>query len=180
MNRRGFSLVEVALATVVVGGLAVAVVSGVGSVARSVRSQAERERGVLLASRLMEEIVTAAYDDPQGASGLIGVEPGEKATDRTTLDDVDDYDGLDEEPTTQTGEPIAGAAGWRWKVRVEYADGVTTDRGMKVITVQTIVGDRLVVSLRQVRTRGADAARATTYRTVTVNTPTRVAEVSSP
>lgn len=76
MHRPGIAMVEAVLATAIVGGLAVAAMSLVGSVAAERRVSVERSMGQLLVRQLAEEIAALPTDDsllaasePVGTSG---------------------------------------------------------------------------------------------------------------
>lgn len=159
---RAFSLAEVLIASLMVAGLLVAVMNGVGVSARSARTMGDRQTGVLLAERLMNQIAALPYSDPQaGASAALGLDAGEDLAGPSTLDDVDDYHGLSEQPRDATGKVLLEFAGWTWTVRVGYVStggaASPTDTGLKAIRVEVKRGDQPVASLSRVRSAGADA-----------------------
>jgi len=94
---------------------------------------------------------------PDGA--LLGLETGELLTDRTTFDDVDDFDGYAESPLRDAdGDAISGFTGWERRVDVDLVkpdapDSVRlSDGGAKRIVVTVHRGDLEVARVRAVRT----------------------------
>lgn len=121
MTRRGFTLVEAVLAALVVG-VALAGALQAAAVARVGRLKlAERAEGVMLAQDLLTEVMVLPFDDPDGASGKIGAETGE--LDRTDYDDIDDYNGLtDDPPTDRGGTQLTTIDGFVRTVGVTWVD----------------------------------------------------------
>jgi type II secretory pathway pseudopilin PulG len=168
--QRGFSLIEAALATAIVGGLLCAVMNGVGGVARTSQRTAQHDQAALLAGGLMDEIAARAYVEPGSAVITLGREAGEAASDRSSWDDVDDYDGLCAPPSNSDGSTIDGFAtgGWQWQVTVKYVDSsgvIATDSGLKLITVAVTRNGQALAKVLRVRTSAADAAAITSYQT---------------
>ncbi|MBY0313304.1 MAG: hypothetical protein K2W85_14645 [Phycisphaerales bacterium] len=138
-RHRAFTLVESALCIVIVGLMLAAGFAASGSAARGRAVIAEQRTGEMLAQQLLTEIMQQAYVDPDGKQEL------ETQADRSTLDDVGDYDNLSESPA----EALIGASritfkGWRRRasvrtVSVNLATGQmsisTTDVGLKVVFV---------------------------------------------
>ncbi len=116
-TRAGFTLVEAAISTVIVGIMIVAALETVGSSAQARRrSIAIREADDLLAF-VQAEITGVYFDDPLGRGGW-GPESGESDSPRN-FDDVDDYDGLSEsQPTDRSGKAIDAFANWKYTVAV--------------------------------------------------------------
>ncbi|MEQ8837987.1 MAG: hypothetical protein RID07_14365, partial [Lacipirellulaceae bacterium] len=84
-------MIETVLCTMLVG---MVVVGSLSALRNAVRTQLEMNSlidGPMLAEQLLAEAVALAYEDPDGGSGR-GVNAGENPTDRTTFDDVDDFD----------------------------------------------------------------------------------------
>lgn len=164
---RAFSLVEAALSVLLVGGLVVAATDGVGRVAQARLAAAQQERGVALAQRLMSEILALPFADASAGNTLIGRDGGAEAiADRSTLNDVDDADGLDESPLKDwSGDVINDTSGWRWTATVTWVDPSTlarslTQTGVKRVSVTVYRGARKVTTLDALRTAGSDSLRA--------------------
>ncbi len=162
-GRRGLSLIEAVISTVVVGWLLVAAVNTLAYGARTRQVQAESGVGTTLAQQLMSEILQASYQESEslvqgidrpGSGGLteitmepvlpvFGPESGEVDGTRTYFDDVDDYDGWSASPPqAKDGTELANCDGWTREVTVTYGDPATlnqvgklTDSGLKYITV---------------------------------------------
>lgn len=120
-SARAFTLVEAVVSTIVVGTMFAAAVAAVGAAARDRRVQAEMRTGPALAQMLMSEILSRRFQDPDGST-TIGRDAGEDSS-RTTWDDVDDYNGLDQSPPAdRSGVDLPGGKGWRWTAAVSYID----------------------------------------------------------
>jgi len=156
-RHRGFTLVEAVICILLIGVALVAALRTVGATARSSAITERRATGMMLAHDLMSEILALPYDDPDGA--LLGLETGELLTDRTTFDDVDDFDGYAESPLRDAdGDAISGFTGWERRVDVDLVkpdapDSVRlSDGGAKRIVVTVHRGDLEVARVRAVRT----------------------------
>jgi MSHA pilin protein MshD len=162
-----FSLIEVVVSVLIVGGLAVAVLNTMGATAARRRIDADRARGISLAQDLIDEISAAAYEDPGGADLSFGRGADETGTgDRSLFDDVDDYDGWSASPPQlRDGTPMTGFDGWTRSVVVRWADPAVLDAddaaesGLKRIVVRVHRGGRLVASMTTLRTSAMDASR---------------------
>jgi prepilin-type N-terminal cleavage/methylation domain-containing protein len=182
--RRGFSLVECTLALVIVAGLTAATISGVGAVARTRQIAADRARGYGLAKSLLDEMLSRAFVRPAAPSSTtLGPDSGESQSDRRTLDDIDDYDGLSESPPVDmAGTPVAGFTGWRRVTEVKYVTpgdltsttASPTRRKRIVITVYN--GSRQVAQVTYVRSRGIDDALIYPPNSVPYSNVTRTTE----
>jgi MSHA pilin protein MshD len=168
INRRrsGFTLAEATVASVIVAIVIVTAMNAAGSVRKTEMSAANRAFGVRLAETLMEEILLTDYIDPQTKVDAIGLDAGETQSNRRTLDDVDDYHGLrDEPPVDVEGNPIAGAADWVRTVEVVWTkpDDPTTESpsslGRKRIKVTVQRGKATVAELVAVRAQNVPARK---------------------
>jgi prepilin-type N-terminal cleavage/methylation domain-containing protein len=167
-TRRGFTLVEAMICTVLVGIILVAAISTVGATKRAQKSAADRAAANLLAADLLAEVASKAYSEPSG-SGALGVDSGETPSSRSGLDDVDDFAAYDESPPTdRAGNTIPGFEKWSRFVRVEYVSAASPEQvavgetGAKRITV-TVTSNGTVLSTRTtIRTAAADQQRTVT------------------
>jgi len=89
----GFTLVESLLASVVLAMAITAITVPFTASARNERADGRRTVAAVLASELLEEIISKPFDDPDGPSAL-GPEAGE--FNRADFDNIDDYHGYDE------------------------------------------------------------------------------------
>lgn len=89
-HERGMTLMDVALAVLVLGLALPPVTSLFRGVAKQSVDDTYQTEAVILADALMEEIASKAYEDPDLGAGSFGREE----LLRGDFDDVDDYDGL--------------------------------------------------------------------------------------
>jgi MSHA pilin protein MshD len=154
--RSGFSLIEVAISSILVGSILVAAMSTVGAVLRFRSSTSDSARAALLATDLLAEIQNQTYSDPN-QTPVFGKESGE--TTRSQFDDVDDYDGWTESPPkNRSGTNLTGFTGWARSVSVVRAQRNSpmqtagSDEGLKRI--------RITVSKNSVTLQTIDALKA--------------------
>lgn len=158
-NPRGFSLVETAIATVLVGGLFVVAMNMVGASRMTQARYADREHAMILAEDLLNEILAQPYEAPDGGGITFGIESGELLSLRVGLDEGDDYHGYTESPPEdRNGNPIPGAERFTRGVsvqRVKLNDArtaSTTETGVKKITVTVTLAGRKMAELSGLRT----------------------------
>ena len=105
----------------------------------------------------MGEVVDQYYKDPAAIVVLFGPELGEDQANRTTLNDVDDFNGIDGPPTSRDGSAIPNLTNWRRTVAVTWVDpqspSATTllDSGLKRITVAVYRGQMKMAELTAYR-----------------------------
>ena len=118
----GFTLVEAAVAMVIVAVMFVASLNTVG-VSRITQHKAVLVcRGRMFAESLLAEIQQQAYQEP-GTTYVFGRETGELATSRVAYDDVDDYNGWSESPpVAKDGAALPNSTDWRRTVTVEWVN----------------------------------------------------------
>jgi MSHA pilin protein MshD len=152
------TLVEVLIASAIVGMTAVAALRATSGTALARVRAADRATATTLADGLMNEILAKPYADPDGA-GLLGYEAGESSADKSTFDDVDDYNGWNESPPRDpTGSTIAGLSGWSRSVQVVRVSPTSlgqtslTETGAKRVTVTVRRGATTVATRVAVKT----------------------------
>lgn len=162
-RRRGASLIEVAMSSLLVGVLLVAALNTVGARLRHQLLLSERHQAMLLAEQLTSEVLTCDYEDPDGAP-VFGPEPSESGSGRELFDDVDDYHGWDAAPPEdRDGTPIANLSDWRRTIDVEYveANDLTaasiSDEGFKRITVEVFRNGKSLAKQVSLRSRAWEA-----------------------
>ena len=169
-NRRhcrcGASLVEVAMASLLVGVLLIAALNSVGARLRHQSILAERQQAHRLAEQLLAEVLEHRYDDPDETPSF-GPEASESGGTRDVFDDVDDFNGWDQTPPVdRDGTTLANSTGWRRTVDVAYVPtndmtGVSgSDQGLKRITVNIYLDAQLIVSRIGVRSSAWEEANA--------------------
>jgi type II secretory pathway pseudopilin PulG len=161
--QRAFTLAESAVATVVVGVMLGAAIHTVGASRTGQIWNSERLRALALASSLMAEVTDSYYKDPLIPAPLLGPDAGETQATRSGLDDVDDYQGLnDAPPSARDGTAIPGLSAWRRSVSVEWVDPFSSatvsasESGLKRIKVTVYRGSVKMAELTSYRA----AARA--------------------
>jgi hypothetical protein len=153
-------MVEAVVSIAIVGVMLVAVLNTVGAARTSEYKIADHDRGMLLAQRLMAEILAQQYCDP--ASGLGSFGPGADETkpgNRSLYEDVDDYNGWKASPPqNKDGTPIPWGGGYTELVNVDWVNPgawtapVSSESGIKWIRVTILRQNRVVAALSAYRT----------------------------
>ncbi len=173
MNRKNFrpvagmTIIEVILAMVLLSMMLGGVLSAVELSARAQHSTADAIYARSLAADLLEEICGYPYNDPSGAAEY-SVGGDEDPGDRSTFDDVDDFDGWSESPPIQAdGTPVPGAHGWTRIVTIKWVDpqnpslGSVTETGAKRVQVGVSRGGVTYAVISRIRTAALDASTDT-------------------
>ncbi len=139
-SRRALTIIEVVVSMMVVSSMLVASLYAVGASRTTLMRARDRALGAELADDLLGFVYRLPYKSPSGS--LLGIELGNLLADKTTLDDVDDFDGYQEKPPQYAnGTVIPGLAEWTRKVRVQWVDMadptavVASESGVKRIIV---------------------------------------------
>jgi len=163
----GMTIIEVVLAMVLLSMMLGAVLSAVELSARTQHSTADATYARSLAADLLEEVCGFAYADPAGAAEF-AVGGDENAADRSTFDDVDDFDGWSESPPIQSdGTPVPGSDGWTRIVNVKWVDPLdpsiesVTETGAKRVQVGVSRGGVTYAVITRIRTAALDASADT-------------------
>ena len=156
--RRGVTLVEVVMSTMIVSILMVATLKALGAATSSSKSAGNRAVAIGLADDLMTEILKAKYVDP-GSSPVFGLETGEGSTTRAAFNDVDDYNGWTEQPPqAKDGTVMANRSDWQRRVTVDWVTVIdpsktsSTETGVKRIRVDVDYKGVNVVEQTAIRT----------------------------
>jgi type II secretory pathway pseudopilin PulG len=88
-RRRGFTMMEAALATVIVGTAVVAAAELFGTCAKQNIHASHSTVAMMLANNVQEAMANAAFSDPQTGRAVYGAEGGETLA---GYDDLDDFD----------------------------------------------------------------------------------------
>jgi MSHA pilin protein MshD len=157
---RGITLLEVLIASVLVGFLLVAAMRALPGVLQTRTIAARRCDAACLAQQLLSEILQSAYEDPQQPGSPLGLDASESPGHRTDWDDVDDCDGYAESPPEdKAGNELTQYTGWTREAWVEYldpGDPQTTspaDQGLKRILVRVTSPDGEQTDLWALRSR---------------------------
>ena len=151
-----FTLAESLLASIILAMIVSSMVMPFVAGAQNDQANARQALAVALAEDLMEEILGRPFDDPDGTGSVLGVDAGEVSADRTTFDNVDDYDGHNEVagdivPSQQVEVSDPLAASLSRHVTIEYVQlpgqGVVIPPDACRITVRVRYGGGDLVTL---------------------------------
>lgn len=153
LDRLGLTLVEVAVSTLLVGLVLVGSLKVVGGVLQ-IRMAAEQiHDGTALAQELMNEILSQHYEEPTELLSF-GVELSELGSNRSSWDDVDDYNNWSASPPRlKDNTTLSEYTGWSRSVDVDRTrlsnPNSTTllDEGLKRIIVTVTAPDGLQTQL---------------------------------
>ena len=141
--RRGLTLAEVSVSTLIVGMLVVASLQAVANVSRTWTATNQLLDGQALAGELVREVMAQNYTDPTDPNATKWGKDGVEAT-RADFNDLDDYDDWTESPVKNAaGTALTGYAGWSRSVLVQkiqsldysVIDDYDKDKGLRAITV---------------------------------------------
>lgn len=146
-GRRGFTLIEAAIATVIVGSGVVAVMSAQRAFHLQNEWAAQAAVAQQLGAEVRELMLGLPQRDPVTGDDLWGPEPDEAGV--ADYDDLDDFDDAVFDSADATGPlnamraPIAAMDGWRQRVFVENIDPFrltrTVDDGASELMRVTVV-----------------------------------------
>lgn len=131
-QRSAFAMIEVVMATAIIGGLAVGAMSLVSNAAGHKANAANLARGQMLCRSLAEEISTRPVTDWSKGSlnleldlGILKISGGSGITirvgtgNRSTFTTIDEYHNYTESPPKdEDGNTLAGYSGWTRTVRL--------------------------------------------------------------
>jgi MSHA pilin protein MshD len=161
--RRAFTLVEAAVSCIIIAVMLSAALATSGAARAREQKAIDRQRGLFLAQSLMSEILDKVYVDP-GALPLFGPEAAEVGHARSTFNDVDDFDHLnDSPPKDSAGAAILGYTRWARTVSVQWVTpgnlntASLTETNLKKITVTVTKNGVPVVELNALRSKARDS-----------------------
>ncbi|MCX5691811.1 MAG: hypothetical protein NTV94_18795 [Planctomycetota bacterium] len=156
----GFTLVEAMISALIVATMLVAALNTVGASARAQSTTTTSLRAWHMAGLLMAEIESLPYADPDLIALPLGLDPGELAQDRSTFDDVDDYNAYTAAPATRRdGSLVCADSGWSFAVNVKWVDpaqpdavaGTLFESNLKRIEVVVAYGGKPVANLMSLK-----------------------------
>lgn len=167
-RRRAITLVEVILATLVVGVMMAGALATVSASQRAAKAQGDGMLAQQLAQDLLDEVMRQAYADASDGAAVNGPTASELAPgNRSLFNDVNDYKAWTESPPRlRDGTVITGGGSWTRSVSVEFlAPGAlttvsTTDQGVARITVAVKLRGGTLATAMGVRTSGLPATQA--------------------
>lgn len=155
--RRGLTIIEVVVSMLVVSSMLVASLYAVGASRTTLMRARDRVVAAQLADDLLGFVYRLPYKSPSGS--LLGIELGNLLADKTTLDDVDDFEGYVENPPRYAdGKVMPGMTDWTRRIRVQYVD---VSNPAFVSAGETGV-KRIIVTVER---RGVELARRVALRT---------------
>ena len=121
-DRGGFSLMEVAVTTVIVGVGVTSLLLSVGSGTRVNGGAQELTQAVFLAQEIREWTVKLPFSDPDPADA--GNPPGPDGTSPLVfVDDLDDLMNVTfSPPRGGTGQPLNALTGWSQRITITWRD----------------------------------------------------------
>ncbi len=158
-NRRGLSLVEVVVSSLLVGTVVVGSLEMLGASVRSQTAANDLIDGPRLADMLLAEIMSMPYEDPEDGGSSLGNDSGESSGDRADFDDVDDYEGWSSaQIETRNGNAISEYPGWTRSSSVSWAERLNgswwfMETGLKHIIVTVTAPDGAVTKRHGWRSR---------------------------
>ena len=164
--RRGFTLIEAALTTMIVGVAFVAIMQLFAACTQQNKVGQNMTTAMLLAGHIQETMAGLSFNDPAFAATYFGPEPGQTVG---SYDDVDDFDGATFSPPIDSRrQPINGQQQFTQLVDVSpvYAmqPGSNTDLSAPSIPKGTYTGCVRVTVRILYRVNPTDAA-VEVYRT---------------
>ena len=164
-TRRGISMAETIISTMLVGFVLVSTLQIVGPMVQSTSVHADRLIAANLAHELSEEIATMQYTDPDVDDiNALGVDDGERAAQRTDFDDVDDYATWSSKPPKlSSGQSNVFLGEWTRYVKVihvELGDAATESKnntGLKRVTVIVSKNGVVLAMESSLHSQSADA-----------------------
>lgn len=166
-SRRGFTLIEATISLVIVSVVAVA---GLGAVSISRKTRMSINDTLLArtyADLVMTEILSKRYRDAVEPGNPLGPDSSDDVLGlwERIADDVDDYAGHTITPISDVNMNALSSGNWGAGVAVTWVDAadptkeVSTESGVKRITVGVFKGDRVILRVSALRTLAADTLR---------------------
>lgn len=161
--RRGVTLMETVIGSLLVGGVLASTMHIVAPTARTTGLADRRVTANALADAMLDEIAAHPFQDPTNPTSTNGPESGEVTGSRIAFDDVDDYHGWKAPPRHPDGSAISGlASGWTISVSVHHVlasnpssvQGTAT--GVKRVVVSVTLNGVLMAERSMLRTKAFD------------------------
>ncbi len=169
--RRGFTLIEAALTTVIVGVAILALMGLSGTLTGQNANAGQSTTAMLLASNLQEAMASLSFNDPAYANSYFGPEAGESLA---SYNDIDDFDGLTFSPPIDAArQPIAGLSQYSQLVTVLpiYANQLNSNTNSQSLDLpKTAYTGAVRVMVRILYKAHPDAVSQEVYRTSWIRT----------
>ena len=157
MKERAFTLVEVLIATVIIGLAIVALLAANSAFTMANGAGIELSTAEFLVEQIREMTVTLDVIDPQGGKGMFGAEEASLAD----YDDLDDFNGsIFSPPVDARRQPLTDFAAYSQQVTVQNVnpsnfEQVIADHGSDFVrvTVSVSYSGRQLCSISWIRAR---------------------------
>lgn len=118
----GFTLIEILITLVILGIFMLSISSYLIITYRVTNRNKNNVIAISLANGLMEEILSRRWDERYDTGSLtLGIDIGELITDKTTFDDIDDFNLYEESPPQDPlGNDLTAFGQFRLNVDVSY------------------------------------------------------------
>ena len=144
-RRAGFTLMETALATVIVGFSVIAVVQLITVTTKQNYFAQKTTTALMLADQIREGCARLPFCDP--ANG-VHLGPNNGATLPSQFNDVEDFSGLTVSPPVDSlGQPLTQFAKWQQQVTITHVSPGLFTLTQANATDQTVVLDRITVTI---------------------------------
>ncbi len=146
IRRRGISLAEVVVSSLLIGIVLVGAMNQLGATLKTRQAMSDQLDGPRLAEEMLAEILSHPYTDPEEPGGENGLNAGESAP-RSNFDDIDDFDDWNASPPVdRDGIPMPEFTGWTRHVEVAWAERLGgnpwfSETGLKRIYVRVTAPD---------------------------------------
>lgn len=163
-SRRGITLAETIISTLLIGFVLVSTLTMVAPLTRSNTVHANKLIAINLASELSEEIATKLFiDTVPDSNDALGLDADDSSFFRSTYDDVDDYNKWSSSPPKHSlGGSYTIMSGWTREVTVVHAviekpmDDSPTYTGLKRVTVTVYKDSTLLATITTLHSQTAD------------------------
>jgi len=157
-KNKGFVFSEIFLILLYVGTMAVSLSTLILLLHKTSSKNFELIKAEQLAVGLTEEILARAWEEKLNPSETLGIDSGEIEGDKTTFDDVDDFNNyIEAPPLTPSAQPMQGFSDFKRTAMVSYikpGDGESSEKTeLKKITVSVYKKDKLLVVLKSLKGR---------------------------
>lgn len=171
-RRRGFTIAETALATLIVGMLVVGSLKSLSASFQTHKYSENRVRALFLAEQLLIELSCLSWTDPNNpaSANTIGKDTGDTATvtRRDQLDDMDDFHNWSERPATRGGVALTGTSNLTRTVTVENISATdptlavagNLNTGIRRVTVVVTENNTELARLSTLLTQAENSLRA--------------------
>ncbi len=119
--RRGITLMETVIGSLLVGGVLASTIQLLGPTVRATALADRRVVAAAIAGTMLDEIAAHPFEDPADATDAVGPESDEVTGSRKAFDDVDDYHGWSGSVLEADGSAVDGlGSGWTVQVAVQH------------------------------------------------------------